>query len=514
MAQQIIGLGTSPNDGTGDNLRAAGQKVNEMFTEIYDGELDNIEIVSRNAGIIDWSESENSIEEQIELHVATSLLQFTITGNQLLIFELHKWTANGIEVHKYVSKSGKGTYGAGTSPTVMFLSIKYPSSSDSPNSYDLGEIGIYDEETESTHIEYAVNNSGPYPINQGNTNIFTVTRDGAIFNYLFQGNLEPNQSTIGAGQPDTSADDYLYLGSENIQPVSEYGEEDVIGTARQFTKAQNFAVTQVTDAATLDWNLVDKQSSKVELTANRFFPNTILDNAIENGVYSLTVYGNGFEIEFDDLYTIWGAQDINGTSILNLTKDKDGNGIVVWSSGADQSGLPAIVESVEVDGSGVVSKTKTLTLPSGAVTMADYAFDYEELTHVIIPNSITEIGEGWFEGNQIKELIIPESVTSIGVASFYINKLTSLNIPDSVTEIGADAFSDNLLTSVTLGNGLASIGNGAFQANSIVEVTFGSGLTSIGANAFTGNLLTEVDVPIGCAVDPDAFDAGVTINYV
>jgi hypothetical protein len=35
MAQQTIGLGTISNDGTGDTLRVAGDKVNDNFTEIY-----------------------------------------------------------------------------------------------------------------------------------------------------------------------------------------------------------------------------------------------------------------------------------------------------------------------------------------------------------------------------------------------------------------------------------------------------------------------------------------------
>ena len=35
MAQQTIGLGASPNDGTGDTLRDAGAKINANFTELY-----------------------------------------------------------------------------------------------------------------------------------------------------------------------------------------------------------------------------------------------------------------------------------------------------------------------------------------------------------------------------------------------------------------------------------------------------------------------------------------------
>lgn len=35
MAQQLIGIGSVANDGTGDPLRTGGNKINENFTELY-----------------------------------------------------------------------------------------------------------------------------------------------------------------------------------------------------------------------------------------------------------------------------------------------------------------------------------------------------------------------------------------------------------------------------------------------------------------------------------------------
>ena len=35
MTQQVINIGTAPNDGTGDTRRVAGQKANDNFTELY-----------------------------------------------------------------------------------------------------------------------------------------------------------------------------------------------------------------------------------------------------------------------------------------------------------------------------------------------------------------------------------------------------------------------------------------------------------------------------------------------
>jgi hypothetical protein len=43
MAQQIIGIGASANDGTGDPLRTAFDKVNDNFVELYEIKLGNYE---------------------------------------------------------------------------------------------------------------------------------------------------------------------------------------------------------------------------------------------------------------------------------------------------------------------------------------------------------------------------------------------------------------------------------------------------------------------------------------
>ena len=35
MAKQVIGIGTTANDGTGDSLRVSAEKSNDNFTEVY-----------------------------------------------------------------------------------------------------------------------------------------------------------------------------------------------------------------------------------------------------------------------------------------------------------------------------------------------------------------------------------------------------------------------------------------------------------------------------------------------
>ncbi|MBV1929870.1 MAG: hypothetical protein KUG81_10225 [Gammaproteobacteria bacterium] len=55
MAKQTIDLGTTPNDGTGDDLRTGGDKINDNFDELYPQLLDNTVVVKVAAdfGVID-----------------------------------------------------------------------------------------------------------------------------------------------------------------------------------------------------------------------------------------------------------------------------------------------------------------------------------------------------------------------------------------------------------------------------------------------------------------------------
>ncbi len=130
-------------------------------------------------------------------------------------------------------------------------------------------------------------------------------------------------------------------------------------------------------------------------------------------------------------------------------------------------------------------------------------YSMENLTSVTIPSSVTSIGDrafegcssliktyytgniaGWcgitFEGwganptgysnnlyindMEVKDLVIPNSVTSIGDHAFEgCSDLTSVTIPNSVKSIGEGAFSDcSSLTSVTIPNSVTNVGEEAF----------------------------------------------------
>ncbi|MDE7135898.1 MAG: leucine-rich repeat domain-containing protein, partial [Muribaculaceae bacterium] len=179
-----------------------------------------------------------------------------------------------------------------------------------------------------------------------------------------------------------------------------------------------------------------------------------------------------------------------------------------------------------------------LIIPESVTSIGNYAFNgCTGLASVSIPNSITSIGKYAFDdcsgltkaefasieslcsikfanyasnplcyakhlyidGKEVTELIIPESITSIGDYAFFgCTGLTSVTIPSSVTSIGSSAFRGcSGLTSVTIPNSVTSIGILAFAGcTGLTSVSVGNSVTSIGDYAFQGcTSLTSVNIP-------------------
>ena len=111
-------------------------------------------------------------------------------------------------------------------------------------------------------------------------------------------------------------------------------------------------------------------------------------------------------------------------------------------------------------------------------------------TTVVVPEGVTEIGEGAFSWcSNLKSVVIPEGVTVIGERAFCeCKKLESVVIPEGVTEIGEYAF-DNCenLKSVVIPKSTRKIGKEAFEnCSSLASVQIMNPRTEIGERAFYG----------------------------
>ena len=162
-------------------------------------------------------------------------------------------------------------------------------------------------------------------------------------------------------------------------------------------------------------------------------------------------------------------------------------------------------------------------IPEGTTEIESYAFfDKGALTNIVIPDSVTEIGESAFKSCGLTSVVIPDSVTKIGDDAFSdCRALTSIKvaednpkydsrggcnaiietesnkllfgcqstvIPDSVAEIGRCAFSNCCaLTSIEIPTSVTEIGDFAFfGCTGLTSVVIPSSVTEIGDHAFFG----------------------------
>ena len=187
-----------------------------------------------------------------------------------------------------------------------------------------------------------------------------------------------------------------------------------------------------------------------------------------------------------------------------------------------------------------------------------YSDETTEITDLVIPNSVTSIGNyAFYNCDGLTSVTIPNSVTSIRSSAFNAcDGLTSVTIPNSVTSIGEDAFynctglkkvivpdiaawcgiafgngranplnfakhlfSDETteITNLIVPNSVTSIGDYAFYyCSGLTSVTIPNSVTNIGSNAFDGcSGLKKVIVPNIAAWCDIAFDNNYSnpLNY-
>ena len=192
------------------------------------------------------------------------------------------------------------------------------------------------------------------------------------------------------------------------------------------------------------------------------------------------------------------------TDVKTVTVEKTGHSIsgnsCVYCGQPASEGLAMVLISegeYTVSGIGTCTDTEILipTTYNGlpVVSVEASAFlNNTAITSVVLPDSITSIGENAFNGCESLTSVTfgkNSQLSSIGPGAFnYCYSLESITIPESVTNIGSDAFIYCYgLRSVTFGENsqLTSIGDGAFNwCESLESITIPASVTSIGEWAF------------------------------
>lgn len=216
------------------------------------------------------------------------------------------------------------------------------------------------------------------------------------------------------------------------------------------------------------------------------------------------------EVKNDDGVTIY-YNYINDGKELEVTRGGY-SGTVVIPEEVTYMNRTRKVTSIEYDAFYNCSSLTSVSIGNSVTSIGGAAFyGCSGLTSVTIPNSVTSIGNNAFLGcYNLKKVIASDIASWCGIKfeNFDSNPLyvanhlysdnntevTALVIPNSVTSIGDYAFYRcSGLTSVTIPNSVISIGNGAFyQCSGLTSVTIGNNVTSIGSNAFDGWDLPEV----------------------
>ena len=150
----------------------------------------------------------------------------------------------------------------------------------------------------------------------------------------------------------------------------------------------------------------------------------------------------------------------------NLKYEIKGDAVTI--TGCDRNASGKLVIPATIEGKTVAS-------------IAERAFTQCLLTSIMIPDSVTLIGNGAFQWClKLTSITIPDSVNSIGDSAFSgCTSLKSITIPDSVTRIGDEAFLRcRNLSSITIPNSCV-IGMGAFaHCSKLTTIVLNSGNTN------------------------------------
>ena len=205
-----------------------------------------------------------------------------------------------------------------------------------------------------------------------------------------------------------------------------------------------------------------------------------------------------------------------------------GAGITVDTMALSFSNLPALQEftipSYVSDASFYEMDIQKVTIKDGVAVggfpdPSAHFWHCENLSTVILPSDLKEIGDSAFADCGFESITIPDSVTRIGECAFDdCDNLKSIYIPSGVKTIDNSAFkSCSGLETVSMGEGVQAIGEECFMwCSKLKTVELPSSLKSIGNGAFCYcESLEQISIPNGVTtIEGSAFNDCTNLSEV
>ena len=162
-----------------------------------------------------------------------------------------------------------------------------------------------------------------------------------------------------------------------------------------------------------------------------------------------------------------------------------------------------------------------LYLPASLKVIGNRSFSqcYKLSGILNIPNGVTTIEGSAFEYNFFTGLVIPNTVTYIGNSAFASSgNYGVVTIPGSVKTIGPWAFREVRASKIILSPGIENIEMAAFGGTSIKEITIPAGLKKLGSGVFTSCYELEKVIfeagPSPTVIEADVFIHGQKLKYI
>ena len=141
---------------------------------------------------------------------------------------------------------------------------------------------------------------------------------------------------------------------------------------------------------------------------------------------------------------------------------------------------------------------RSVTVPEGVTVIRPKAFcSAPSLQTVVLPDTLTSIGDMAFSGAGLNGVSVPDSVSSFGCYVFRGCPLTEgVKLPAGIEELPKGIFRWSGLTSYTVPSSVKRIGEGAFEdCRKLTRITLNDGLESIGERALSTTKLQSVILP-------------------